>query len=187
MNPRYRRLKADYEKVRTEFAGNPYIKVKVLEGNPPEKYKVSYRLKGLKLDYDLMRPIETDWHEVEIYLHNEYPREKPRCTMLTEIFHPNIGTWVCLSDYWAAGSTLMDIILEIGQLIQYQLYNPKSPLNAEAAKWVEENSNLFPIGNVELTQPEPEIFLSDPRSTKKKDESEEIDIVLIDKKDKRKN
>lgn len=198
MSVRLRRLMADYEKLRNELAGHPYIKVEPLDGNPPEHYLVTYKLKGLKLDQQQSKPIETNFHQVEIYLNSEYPREMPYCKIRTEIFHPNFSSQkVCIGDNWAAGESLVDVIIQIGQMIQYQSYNPKSPLNAVAARWAMENEQLFPIGNVDLYQPEPEIeittqpeddldivFLESPApgsnmTETNSRESEEIDIVLI--------
>jgi hypothetical protein len=45
-------------------------------------------------------------------------------------------------------------------MIQFQLYNVRSPLNAVAARWVAQNESIFPIGNVELFQAEPEVALT---------------------------
>ena len=148
---------SDYEKIRNELSGHRYIKVEPVGGNPPEKYLVTYRVKGLRWDENQNRPTETDFHQVEIYLVKSYPREKPKCEMKTDIFHPNIKGQVCISDYWTAGENLVDVIIQIGEMIQYQSYNPKSPLDARAARWSRQNEDLFPIDNVDLYQPEPEI------------------------------
>ena len=37
VSPRLKRLLSDYEKIRREFAGHPYIKIEPIEGNPPER------------------------------------------------------------------------------------------------------------------------------------------------------
>jgi hypothetical protein len=100
---------------------------------------------------------------VEIRLPANYPREQPHCVPLTPVFHPNIAEYYCIGDYWAAGETLVDIVAKIGDMIQYRSYNPKSPLDATAAYWAEQNASLFPIGNVELGRPELEIDLREPK------------------------
>ena len=99
-------------------------------------------------------PVESKHHEIEIFLPPEYPRDKPKCVALTPIFHPNFGDFICIGDFWVAGMNLSDIILQIGNMIQYRLYNIRSPLNAVAARWTKENENLFPIGNEELIKPD---------------------------------
>jgi ubiquitin-protein ligase len=151
---RLRRLYADYQSVRDEFAGHPLITATPLQGDPPELYAVEYRVRGLELDPASNRPKARDYHKARIYLHRDYPREKPKCVLETPIFHPNFGTYICLGDFWAAGETLVDIIIKIGQMIMYQDYNPKSPLNAVAARWAVENERLLPVDTRDLYQPE---------------------------------
>jgi ubiquitin-protein ligase len=172
LNARLRRLAADYEKIRNEFAGHPNILVEPLSGNPPERYRITYKVKGLRLDPNLMRPVITNLHRSEIYLHSDYPREKPKCVMLTEIFHPNFGSYICIGDHWAAGESLADVIVQIGEMIQYQSYNPKSPLNAQAAVWSHQNRDHLPVGNVNLYQPEPDILLD------VSEDEDDLDITL---------
>jgi len=175
MNARTRRLSADFNKIKDEFYGHKYVRVEPLEGNPPARYLVTYYLPGLKLDKKEKRPVKSYHHQVEIYLHKNYPREKPQCSIKTEIFHPNFGsTKVCIADHWAAGESIADIIVQIGQMIQYQNYNPKSPLNQEAARWAVKNEQIFPISNIELYQAEPDVQTYD-----NKDQEDDIDIEFL--------
>jgi ubiquitin-protein ligase len=161
MNARLRRLLSDYERVRTEFAGHKYIVVEPISGQPPEKYRVTYRLPGLRWDNLHDRPIIVSEHTAEIVLQQDYPREKPQSHMLTEIWHPNFGPFICIGDHWAAGESLADVIIQIGDMIQYKTYNVKSPLNGLAARWAQENSAYLPVGHIDLYQAEPEIILDD--------------------------
>jgi ubiquitin-protein ligase len=156
MNARIRRLTADFNGIVQAFSSHPYIKVQAMEGNPPIRYLVTYNVTGIRWDKRLQKPVESNFHQAEIYLHRDYPRIKPRCVTKTEIFHPNFGDWICIGDYWAAGEKLTDIIIQIGQMIQYQKYNVKSPVNVTAARWAAENASLLPIGRLDLYLPEPE-------------------------------
>ncbi len=175
MNARLRRLYADYQQVHSDFAGHPYVDVEPIRGNPPEAYRISYHIKGLELDQASNRPRVRTEHMATIYLHRDYPREKPKCVLETPIFHPNFGSYICIDDYWAAGETLADVIIQIGQMIQYQSYNPKSPLNAVAARWCQQNEHLLPIGDADLYQPELDIdLLGDGKLGE-----EEIEIELL--------
>ncbi len=175
MSTRIRRLQADFDKIKDEFYGHKFIKVNPLEGNPPSRYLITYYLNGLKWDKMRNLPVEIYQHEVEIYLHKDYPREKPQFKMKTEIFHPNFSSKVCIADHWAAGECLADIIIQIGQMIQYQNYNPKSPLNQEAARWTIKNRHLLPVGNIDLYQAEPDIvFGLEPNG--ETDDSLEIEL-----------
>lgn len=151
------RLNADYEKIRNEFLGHRYVKVDPIGPVPPEMYRITYRVPGIAWDSSRNQPVRINEHIAEIYLHQNYPREKPKSELKTPIFHPNFGSYICIGDHWAAGETLVDIIVQIGDMIQYKTYNPKSPLNAAAARWSVQNKHLFPLGNIDILQPEPEV------------------------------
>jgi len=156
--PRLRRLAADYEAVRAEFSGHPHVHVEPLGGHlPPESYRVTFRVRGLRLNGNQPEPV--DEHEVEIKLPLRYPRDKPLCLARTPVFHPNVKEAYCIQDYWAAGQSLVDTIAKIADMIQYRVYNPASPLDATAARWASANSSLFPIGNVTVGTPEVQITL----------------------------
>lgn len=164
LNPRMRRLTADAEQLRTEFAGHPYVAITPLGYEPAEAYRVTCRLAGVALDPASGEPIMASFHQVLIRLPTSYPREKPLATMETPIFHPNfgprVGDEICIGDYWSPAQTLVDIIVTIGEMIQYQRYNVRSPLNAVAARWVAEHKKIFPIGNVDLFQAEPTVSVN---------------------------
>ena len=150
MTARMRRIASDWEQVRKDFAGHKYISVTPIGTEPPEKYHVTYFVNGLYLLPD--GRIETlARHEIEITLHAEYPRYKPICKILTPIWHPNFRDGqICIGDIWGAGESLTDIIINIGDMIQYKSWNSFSPLSADAAKWAIENKHLFPVGTADL-------------------------------------
>lgn len=178
MNARLRRLYADYQSVRDEFSGHPYITVTPVQGDPPELYVVEYRVRGLELDPVSNRPKPRDYHKAQIYLSRDYPREKPKCILETPIFHPNFGSYICIGDFWAAGETLVDIIIKIGQMIMYQDYNPKSPLNAVAARWAAENERFLPVDNKDLYQPEIDLEIElEPTADAAADDDMDIELL----------
>jgi len=150
LSARMRRIASDYEQVMKEFAGHPYIRIQPENQELPEKYQVTYFVNGIYLLPDgKMETIAR--HEIEIELHAEYPRYKPVCKIITPIWHPNFRDGqICIGDIWGAGESLSDIIIDIGDMIQYKSWNSYSPLSAEAAKWAFEHKHLFPIGNLEL-------------------------------------
>lgn len=153
MNIRQRRLKRDYEKVIEEMGGSAYVKVSVVSGDPPDHYCVTYRLAGLTWDGSSNTAQPISEHVVDIFLPVNYPKQAPRCVMRTPIWHPNIGDYVCIGDYWSAGVTLVDIIAHIGDMIQYKSYNLKSPVNKSAALWAQRNERSFPVGNLTIISP----------------------------------
>lgn len=150
MTARMRRLVSDWEQVKKDFAGHKNIIVTPLGEEPPEKYHVTYFVNGIYLLPD--GRIETlSRHEIEITLHSDYPRYKPICRILTPIWHPNFRDGqICIGDIWGAGESLTDIIVNIGDMIQYRSWNSYSPLSADAAQWAMDNKHLFPVGNIDL-------------------------------------
>ena len=150
MTARMRRLASDFEQVKKDFAGHKNIIVTPIGDEPPEKYHVTYFVNGIYLLAD--GRIETlGRHEIEITLHADYPRYKPICKILTPIWHPNFRDGqICIGDIWGAGESLSDIIINIGDMIQYKSWNAYSPLSADAAQWAMENKHLFPVGNIDL-------------------------------------
>jgi len=167
MTARMRRLASDWEQVKKDFAGHKNIIVAPVGEEPPEKYRVTYFVNGIHLLPDgKIEPLGR--HEVEITLHSEYPRYKPLCKILTPIWHPNFRDGqICIGDIWGAGESLTDIIINIGDMIQYKSWNSFSPLSADAAQWAMENKHLFPVGNINL-------HIADYASAK---DSVEIDLL----------
>lgn len=152
MDPRLRRLKADYEQVMTTFSEHFCIRVVSAEGNPAETYVIEYQLVGLVPDGEESFQ-RGEGFRAEIHLLLDYPRRPPFCRMLTPVFHPNIDAQkICIGDHWSAGQRLADLIVRIGEMITYQSYNTKSPLNGRAAAWAEANPDQLPLEMTDLTQ-----------------------------------
>jgi ubiquitin-protein ligase len=142
---RLRRLNADAEQMAAAFRDFPLIRVVSTKGEPPEVYQIEYQVRGLDRNKK-NQPVPRERHLVEIQLTSEYPRISPKCKMLTPIFHPNIDpATICVGDHWAAGERLVDLVIRIGEMIGYQAYNIKSPLDGEAAMWADLHAAELPI------------------------------------------
>jgi ubiquitin-protein ligase len=155
--PRMRRRFSDAELIRQRLDNFKLVKVKESRGNPgnpPDVYIIEYFVKGIeKVDGDNIMYRES--HLAEFKLTSDYPRMSPKCRMLTPVFHPNIEPAViCIGDHWTAQESLLDLIIRVGEIITYQLYNVKSPLDGETAMWADLNKNIFPVDNRDLTQSE---------------------------------
>ena len=88
----------------------------------------------------------------EVFLPADYPRRPPFCRMVTPVFHPNIDPQkICIGDHWSAGQSLAHLIVRIGEMLCYQSYNTKSPLNAQAAAWAEQNIQMLPLEKLDLS------------------------------------
>lgn len=146
---RLRRLNADFQKLQEYVRKHPRVQLIQHDGAPPERYQLQYQIRSLRQKDEQL--VESTTHLVEIVLPRNYPRTPPQCRMLTPIFHPNIAPHaICIGDHWSAGEPLSSIVARIGELIAYQSYNTKSPLNGEAARWVAENLEMLPLDSVSM-------------------------------------
>ncbi len=169
-SPRMRRLWADYQLMQELAARSDLIEFTAKSarpGLPPETYIVTYKCKGI-LSVDRQgRPKIGDRHQVEIYLHSQYPQRWPGMKWLTPVWHPNInhinGT-VCIdAAWWTASRSLDRLVLMIGEMVQYKNFHddptkPPFPWDPEAARWCREyraqHPNAFPVDTRELLRPE---------------------------------
>lgn len=151
MQARLRRLAADYDRVLRVFSQHPHIHLLSTEGTPPDEYRFGYELTGLVPTGDEAVAPGAE-HRAEVFLPIDYPRRPPFCRMITPIFHPNIDPQkICLGDHWSAGQSLAQMIVRIGEMICFQSYNLKSPLNAQAAAWAEQHLAQLPLERVDLS------------------------------------
>ncbi len=148
---RLRRLQADQDSMTRAFTGHPRIRILKATGEPPERYEVEFRVRGLVPVDENDRPQVRTLHRAEIFLPQDYPRRPPFCRMTTPVFHPNIDPQkICIGDHWSAGQSLADLVTRIGEMLCFQSYNVKSPLNGQAAAWAEQNMAQLPLDRVDL-------------------------------------
>ncbi len=169
-SPRMRRLWADYQLMQDLAARSDLIEFTaqaVRTGMPPETYLVTYHCKGIYSVDRQGRPKLGDRHQLEIYLHNQYPQRWPGMKWLTPIWHPNInhlnGT-VCIdAAWWTASRSLDRLVIMIGEMVQYKNFHddptkPPFPWDPEAARWSRsyrtEHPDAFPVDRRELLRPE---------------------------------
>ena len=146
---RLRRLTADFTQLDEYAKAHPRLRLIQAEGEPPEKYQLEYRIRSLRQVGEELQEVKS--HIVEITLPRSYPRVPPQCRMLSPVFHPNIAPHaICVGDHWSAGESLQAIVIRIGEMLAYQSYNVKSPLNGEAARWVAEHADELPLDDVSL-------------------------------------
>ena len=63
---------------------------------------------------------------------------------------------ICIGDHWNAGEPLWSMVMRIGEMLAFQSYNTKSPLNGEAARWVDKNVDKLPLDRVPLYVDQPD-------------------------------
>ena len=150
---RLKRLQVDFDCISRLVDTSPYISM-THQGSPPHTYIITYSIKGLIKLPGNPQPSISAHHQVRIYLHNDYPRLPPRLTWLTDIFHPNIlpprrNGGVCLGG-WSPAFTLDQLVLNIGEMIQYKNYCTSDWLNDNAAVWTRQNKTTLPVDNTPL-------------------------------------
>lgn len=168
--PRMRRLRGDYELMRELDARSDLISFKAMTTNPnlpPERYIVTFKCKSIVAVDRQGNPKFGEHHQVEIYLHNQYPQRWPGMKWLTPIWHPNINHLngsVCIdAAWWAASRSLDRLVVMLGEMLQWKNFHddptkPPFPWDAEAARWSREfrktRPNYFPVDHRELLRPE---------------------------------
>jgi ubiquitin-protein ligase len=169
-SPRMRRLKADFELMKELDARSDMISFKAVDarpGVPPERYIVTFTCKSISNVDRSGNPKFSNHHQVEIYLHNQYPQRWPGMKWLTPIWHPNINHLngsVCIdAAWWTASRSLDRLIIMLGEMLQWKNFHddptkPPFPWDAEAARWSREyrkkHPNDFPVDHRELLRPE---------------------------------
>jgi ubiquitin-protein ligase len=146
---RLRRLKSDHDALRRLARLHPKIEITGVFGNPPERYRLVLRVASLR---ERGETIETATeHHLEVMMPRGYPRDAPLFRMLTPVFHPNIAPHaVCIGDNWTASEPIDQLIQRVGEILAFQSYNTKSPLNGRAAQWVDEHRAELPIDREEF-------------------------------------
>jgi len=169
-NPRLRRLRKDYELIQEVEARSDLIKVNAKsqhKGLPPERYIITYKCKGV-IGLDRRgNPKIGEKHQVEIYLHSQYPQRWPGMKWLTPIWHPNINHAngsVCIdAAWWSASRSLDRLVIMLGEMVQYKNFHddpskPPFPWDMEAARWSRQfrrtHPRFFPVDTRELLRPE---------------------------------
>ena len=190
-SPRMRRLRADYERMRELEGRTSLISFEaqsVRKGVPPERYIVTFRCKSIVAVNKRGEPKFGEHHQVEVYLHNQYPQRWPGLKWLTPIWHPNINHIngsVCIdAAWWTAARSLDRLMIMLGEMLQYKNFHddptkPPFPWDPEAARWCRayrtKHPNAFPVDTRELMRPE-RVKLGDQKAPAKKTGSKKAKI-----------
>ncbi|MBN1450916.1 MAG: hypothetical protein JW963_07870 [Anaerolineales bacterium] len=185
--PRMRRLRADHELMLEMVARSDLISFTASSSRPnlpPERYIISFKCKSIAAVDRQGNPKYAEHHQVEIYLHNQYPHRWPGMKWLTPIWHPNINHLngsVCIdAAWWAASRSLDRLVVMLGEMLQWKNFHddptkPPFPWDAEAARWSREyrkkHPNAFPLDERELLRPERVHLTTSDASAKPKAES----------------
>jgi len=182
--PRMRRLRADHELMLEMAARSDLISftASAIRPNlPPERYIITFKCKSIVGVDRQGNPKYAEHHQVEIYLHNQYPHRWPGMKWMTPIWHPNINHTngsVCIdAAWWAASRSLDRLVVMLGEMLQWKNFHddptkPPFPWDADAARWSREyrqkHPDAFPLDQRELLRPERVKFGSSESSKKSK-------------------
>ena len=148
--PRTRRLNSDYEAMKQLRENSGIIEFQAF-GDPPERYLVTLKGKGLMRRSESETVDIADVHRVEIRLGIDYPRSRPDLQWLTSIYHPNISAVgaVCLGGYstnWVPSLGLAELCEMLWDMVRMANYDPKSAYNYSAGRWCETQTQYdFPL------------------------------------------
>jgi ubiquitin-protein ligase len=168
--PRVRRLRGDYMRMQELKGRSSLIQFEAQSVHPqlpPERYIVTFLCKSIVGVNKRGEPKYGSRHQVEIYLHNQYPQRWPGLKWLTPIWHPNINHIngsVCIdAAWWTAARSLDRLVIMLGEMLQYKNFHddptkPPFPWDPEAARWCrayrEKHPDAFPVDDRELLRPE---------------------------------
>lgn len=169
-SPRIRRLRSDQDLMQELAARTDLISFVAQSARPnlpAERYIITFKCRSIANVDRQGHPIFSEHHQVEIYLHNQYPQRWPGMKWLTPIWHPNINHLngsVCIdAAWWTASRSLDRLVIMLGEMLQYKNFHddptrPPFPWDPEAARWSREyrktHPNVFPVDSRELMRPE---------------------------------
>ncbi len=146
---RQNRLASDYAEVEEYARLHPRVRIIQVEGSPPERYEIEYRISSLVNSGAEVKIGKN--HLVEILISRNYPRTPPKISMLTPVFHPNIDEKsIHLEEHWAAETSLKSVIIRIGEMLAFQRYHLDSANHLEAVEWVNKHIDQIPIDEIDL-------------------------------------
>ena len=146
---RMNHLRDDYERLLNLQAQSDLVHVQTLNqrpGWPPEKYLITFAVKGISGINQDKTPIYSEFHQVEMTIPPEYPAKQPGLMWKTPIWHPNIShnepRHVCTDEAnsFYPAKRLDQLVEYLARMAQYQVYHaqmePPYPWDTDVAAWV---------------------------------------------------
>jgi len=118
------------------------------QGDPPDRYTITLRGRGVKRGASYGAGVEyVDHHKCEVRLGYDFPRQPPEVRWLTPIFHPNISYsgYVELKDcglMWAEDLSLDVVCERIWDLARLAWFDLDKARDHSAKKWVSEQGEV---------------------------------------------
>jgi hypothetical protein len=117
------------------------------DGQPPDRYTVTLRGKGVRRDASTGRIETVDTHQCEIRLPFSFPERPPNIRWLTPLFHPNIsyGGFIRLRDIgivWEENLTLDVVCDRLWDVARMAYLDEENASNSSARRWLEQQRDV---------------------------------------------
>ena len=134
----------------TALAGaSDILTLQIENATPPQKYVAMFDCRGLvKMPSGDIE--EANHFEVGIWMPDDYLRAVEPAQVVTilrpwSIWHPNVGgPWLCPGKL-LPGTSLVDLLFQIYEIITYQKWAAHDGLNQAACEWARNNQHRFPV------------------------------------------
>ncbi len=183
-----KQLEAIFQEITRQFSGNTVITVTPIDGDPPEKYEVTYHITGVYKDSS-GEIQERSNHIITISIPFGFPHFPPSCKPKTEIFHPDFDpAAICIGDFWDKDRTIGDLIVHIAHMIAGHIFSTSNAFNEEAAKWYKDHGSRLPFDDRDVFESGAAVLDSaaeqpdtdDVTLLLENDEEDENDILRLD-------
>ncbi len=122
------------------------------DGQPPSRFRITFRGPGLRPDPSLETDCEmTDKHELEIRIPYAYPERPPEVRWTSPVFHPNVSPagYVDLTEiglHWNADMPLAAVCERLWDVARLAFVHLEDATNYSAATWMKEDCQReFPL------------------------------------------
>jgi ubiquitin-protein ligase len=146
-----KQLETIFKEINDRFETHRYISIKPGDGDPPERYDVTYHITGLHQNKN-KEVHEAKHHSITITIPFGFPHFPPNCKPISPIFHPDFDqAAICIGDFWNKESTLPDLIFHIGQMISGEVFSTDNAFNEEAVIWYRQHNDRLPFEVLDLS------------------------------------
>ena len=149
MNARQERLLND-SRALSDLDKNSTILTLEPSGDPPDRYSITFRGKGIRRNQDRVEIVEE--HECELQLPYSYPDSPPTIRWLTPIFHPNVSFsgFIELDEIglpWDKDIGLDAVCERLWDVVRMSFVNLEDATNYTARSWLEDGNctTTFPV------------------------------------------
>jgi ubiquitin-protein ligase len=143
---RQQRLAADFEALAELRSASTILEFEAT-GQPPDRYDLTFRGRGLRRDASTGEILDVEVHEAEVRLTLSYPRHPPDIRWLTPLFHPNVsfGGFIRLDDLglpWTEALGLDVVCERLWDVARLAHYDLDRATNYAARNWLQERQDV---------------------------------------------